>query len=159
MDKITTPELEQAVVRLLNPRLNAIVPNVSWGLGLRHECDLLVLDDKNRFTEVELKVSKADLKKDFHKPHGHCCDFISRLVYAVPDYLLDDARELVPKQCGIIVARKQQQYRYGVDEPIEFWEATWVRIPKHVPYRRPDEKKINKFLRLGTIRIWNNTRV
>lgn len=156
---MTTPELEKAVVRLLNPRLNAIVPNVSWGLGLRHECDLLVLDNRNRFTEVELKVSKSDLKKDFQKGHGHCSDFISRLVYAVPDYLLEDARQLVPKQHGIIVARKQQQYRYGIDEPVEFWEAVWVRIPRHVPYRRPTEKKINKFLRLGTIRIWNNKRV
>lgn len=158
-DKITTPELEKAVVRLLNPRLNAIVPNVSWGLGLRHECDLLALDSQNRFTEVELKISRSDLKKDFKKPHGHCSDFISRLAYAVPDYLLGDAHELVPKQCGIIVARKQQQYRYGGDILHEFWEATWVRIPRHVSQRKPDEKKINKFLRLGTIRIWNNTRV
>lgn len=159
MDKITTPELEQAVVRLLNPRLNAIVPNVSWGLGLRHECDLLVLDNKNRFTEVELKVSRADLKKDFQKPHGHYSDFISRLVYAVPDYLLEDARQLVPKQHGLIVAKKQYHYAYNGDIIGEYWEANWVRVPRHEPGRRPTDKKINKFLRLGTIRIWDNVRV
>ena len=117
---MTTPELEKAVVRLLNPRLNAIVPNVSWGLGLRHECDLLVLDARNRFTEIELKVSKADLKRDFQKPHGHSSDFISRLVYAVPLELLETAIELVPKQHGIIVADWRSGYTFDSEEPLPY---------------------------------------
>lgn len=141
---MTTPDLEKAVVGLLNPRKNAIVPNVSWGLGLRHECDLLYLDDKNRFTEVELKVSKYDLLADFKKPHGHISSFISRLAYAVPENLLELAIEVVPKECGIIVAYEDMIY------------AQWVRIPKHNKLRVPDNKKIIKFLKLGTIRIWKN---
>lgn len=145
---MTTTELETAVVNLIDPRLNAIVPNISWGLGLRHECDLLYLDPKNRFTEVELKVSAADLRADFKKAHGHGSDFISRLVYAVPSELLPLAEELVPRNCGIIAAYDG----YPV-------VASWHRIPRHNPMKKPSQDKIIKFLRLGAIRIWRNTRV
>lgn len=156
---MTTPELERAVVELINPRLNAVVPNVSWGLGLRHEADLLVLDNKNRFTEIELKISKSDLKADFKKGHGHYSNFISRLVYAVPVELLDLAEELVPKHCGIIVARKQDIIDYYGNIKGHYWQSFWHRIARHDPNKRPNEKQIIKFLRLGTIRIWNNIRI
>lgn len=156
---MTTPELERAVVELINPRLNAVVPNISWGLGLRHEADLLVLDKQNRFTEIELKISKSDLKADFKKGHGHYSNFISRLVYAVPVELLDLAEELVPKHCGIIVADWRSKYVFGLDSPVDYVAAWWHRIPRHDPSKRPNEKQIMKFLRLGTIRIWNNTRI
>lgn len=149
-----TSELETAVVNLIDPRLNAIVPNVSWGLGLRHECDLLYLDGKNRFTEVELKVIAADLRADFRKPHGHSSDFISRLVYAVPSELVPLALELVPKQCGIIevvtiVLPGDRSHHY----------AKWIRVTRHNALKTPSQEKIIKFLRLGTIRIWKNKRL
>ena len=48
-------------MNFFNYRANLIVPNISWGLGL-HECDLLVLTSSGYATEIEIKVSKADLK-------------------------------------------------------------------------------------------------
>lgn len=63
------------------------------GLYLNHECDLLVLDKNNRFTEVEIKISMSDLKADFKKYHAHKAKYISRLVYAIPHDLLDKSME------------------------------------------------------------------
>lgn len=139
-----TEELERKVVALINPRVNAIVPNVSWGLKLNHECDLLYLDKQNRFTEIELKVSLSDLKADFKKKHNHYSNFISRLVYAVPIELKEHALNLVPKHCGIIIARD------------DFYCASWLRIPKHDINKKPTQEQIIKFLKLGCIRIWKN---
>lgn len=63
--KPNTQDMELAVTGLLNFRVYTIVPNVSWGLGLGHECDLLALDQQRRFTEIEIKISKSDLVRDF----------------------------------------------------------------------------------------------
>ena len=143
---MTTKELEQKVVNLLNPIQNPIVPNVSWGLpGLRHECDLLMLDKQHRFTEIELKISKSDLQADFKKKHGHKCKHISRLVYAVPEALHEFALKVVPKECGLIVAD-------------DSYYARWIRVNRHNA-NRPTEDVVLKFLKLGAIRIWKSSRV
>lgn len=52
---------------LFDWRRNVVVPNLSWGLGLGWEVDLGVLSDAGWFTEVEIKVSIADFKKDAEK--------------------------------------------------------------------------------------------
>lgn len=139
--------MELAVVDLINPRIHDIVPNVSWGLGLKHECDLLVLDRKNRFTEIEIKTTKSDLIADFKKPHGHSSAIISRLVYAVPDDILDTAIEVVPQNCGIVVVR----YCKYVGK----FKASWHRQCKHRKLREPiNPNLIKKFYELGLMRIW-----
>lgn len=143
---MTTRELETKVVNLLNPIQNPIVPNVSWGLGLSHECDLLMLDKQHRFTEIELKISKGDLLADFKKSHGHRSQIISRLVYAVPESLKEVALQVVPQECGLIVANSNSRY------------AEWIRVNRHNK-NRPSEAQVLKFLKLGTIRIWKSSRV
>lgn len=146
--KLHSGYMEVAVALLINYRIQCIVPNVSYGLpGLNHECDLLALDGNNRFTEIEIKISKSDLKADFKKSHGHKSKFITRLIYAVPDFILEAAIELVPKECGIIVV-KWNGYRY---------EASWVRHARHrkvFEHERPSQAYIRKFLELGAMRIW-----
>jgi len=150
---MTTPhsgQMEVAVANLIGYRQNTIVPNVSWGMGFRHECDMLVLDKDNRFTEVEIKVSKSDLKADFKKAHGHSSKIISRLVYAVPRDLLDSALELVPPNCGIIVVDDYE--RYGK----LYYVAKWHRITRHDKQKsKPSDKQIRKFMELGCMRIWS----
>lgn len=47
--------------RRLDYRRNTVVPNAYWGLGLTWEADLLVISKAGYLTEVEIKVSKADL--------------------------------------------------------------------------------------------------
>ena len=41
-----------------------MVPNCNW---TGHECDLLALDEKLRVIDVEVKISRSDLKADAHK--------------------------------------------------------------------------------------------
>lgn len=148
--KMHSGHIEVAVSRLLNYRKHAIVPNVSWGLGLRHECDMLVLDDQNRFTEVEIKISAADLKADFKKEHGHKSKIISRLIYAMPLELCEKYSELIPKGCGIIAVK---QIKEG--DVVRGYIASWYRMCKHDKSKeKPTASIIRKFLELGCMRIW-----
>jgi hypothetical protein len=145
---IHSGHIEIAVAELLDFRLYTIVPNVSWGLGLNHECDLLALDKKNRFTEIEIKISKSDLKADFNKEHGHRSKYITRLVYAVPQELLLVALELVPKECGIITVTYSPYRKKHI--------AQWHRLAKHRAISEPiPDSIISKFYQLGGMRIWS----
>lgn len=138
--------MELAVANLIGYRKFTIVPNVSHGLYLNHECDLLVLDDQNRFTEVEIKISLADMKKDLTKPHGHKSKYISRLIYAVPDKILDKCLPYIPNHAGIIIVK---EYEHGCI-------ARWHRQARHDKTKNPVPKDIiNKFYQLGCMRIWS----
>jgi hypothetical protein len=140
--------MEFAVANLIGWRENTIVPNVSWGLGLSHEADLLVLDKSGRFTEIEIKISLSDLKADFKKWHGHQSHIISRLVYAVPHNLVNHANTCVPKGCGIISVKWHP--RAGV------FQAEWVRRCVHKKgTAKPSTARVIKFMSLGCMRIWS----
>lgn len=146
--KVTAKHIEIAVAKLLNYRVYTIVPNVSWGLGLSHECDMLALDNKDRFTEIEIKTTLQDLKADFQKSHGHKSEIISRLVYAFPLDLLESALTLIPRSCGIIVVRP---YPNG-----KKYKAEWYRVNKHdSKKKKPNSETIRKFMELGCMRIWS----
>lgn len=148
--KMHTGVIENSVAMLLNYRVYTIVPNVSWGLGLHHECDMLALDKDGRFTEIEIKISMSDLRADFRKKHGHRSKYISRLVYAIPDVMVEKSLELIPRDCGIISVHLIENYG------VRGFEARWVRRAKHnrnaemVP-----QSVINKFHQLGCMRIWS----
>ena len=142
-------QVESAVAVLINYRKNVIVPNVSWGLGLFHECDMLVLDGQNRFTEIEIKVSASDLKADFKKEHGHKSKIISRLIYAMPIELCQKYQDLIPKHCGIIAVREYTRYN------LTGYKAEWFRMCKHDKSKeKPSAQTIRKFMELGCMRIW-----
>jgi len=159
--------VEIAVAKLLNYRQYTIVPNVSWGLGLSHECDLLALDDQDRFTEVEIKVSLSDLKADFKKTHKHFSKFISRLVYALPARLYAKHADLIPKEFGVIVIEFTPAiYYHGVrvgnpqidstGAVIGNFKAKWERRVKHYKHaEKPSPATIRKFMSLGCMRIWD----
>lgn len=148
--KIHSGDIEVAVANLLDFRKYTIVPNVSWGLGLKHECDLLALDKNKRFTEIEIKISIQDLKKDFEKQHGHYSPYIGRLIYAIPVELIEKALPLIPKECGIITVKHQ---KYSKKNP---FKADWYRQCKHRKgvSEIPNEM-IEKFYHLGCMRIWS----
>ena len=74
--KITTHKIEVALANHFNYRLNLIVPNISWGAFIWHECDLFIVSKAGYCTEIEIKISKSDLKKDFEKKHNHESDKI-----------------------------------------------------------------------------------
>lgn len=97
----TTGEIEEFLVQLYNPREYICVPNISWGLGL-HECDMLFLDRNNLLTEIEIKRSRADLKADALKPHGHRDSRIAALYFCMPEKIADSIAG-VPERAGILV--------------------------------------------------------
>jgi len=153
--KMHAGHVEVAVAKLIGYRTHTIVPNVSWGLGLNHECDMLVLDQQNRFTEIEIKVSASDLKKDFTKWHGHKNKIISRHVYAMPISLCEKYHDLIPKTFGIISVEPKKMGHENDPTWIPMYEASWYRLVKHKVIETPCEKKIRKFMELGCMRIWS----
>lgn len=142
---ITTPEMEVAIMKYLNVRVNLIVPNVSWGL-LDYEADIVSLTKSGYATEVEIKVSVSDLKADFRKPIQHDSNLFKYFYYAVPEDMKEIALELIPDRAGLFVVYHN-----------EF-------IDKHLPHRvreakvNPDhrkwtEKERIKLAELGCMRL------
>jgi len=144
--KIHAGHVEVAVANLLNYRVYTIVPNVSWGFGLRHECDMLASSDNGYLTEVEIKVTMSDLKADFKKKHGHSSKIISRLVYAMPEKMIEKALPLIPEKCGIIGVRLSGSMTFV---------AYWVRRATRSHDGKPSDSQIKELMRLGCMRIWS----
>lgn len=153
--KLHAGYMEVAVAMLLNYRVYTIVPNVSFGIYLNHECDLLALKD-NRFLEVEIKISAQDLRKDFEKKHNHRSEHISRLAYAVPEKLIDLAKELCPAQVGIIGVKWHEIKYSNNPKATGHYSAYWVRLCRSNKWTQPVPKNIqSKFMSLGCMRIWS----
>lgn len=143
--------IEVAVALLLNYRIYTIVPNVSYGLGLIHECDMLALDRNDRFTEIEIKISPSDLKADFTKSHGHKSEFISKLVYAMPEWMCEKYEEIIPSNCGIISVYNVRDQGQSPIYKAEHW-----RMVRHDKTKaKPSRTIIRKFMELGCMRIWS----
>lgn len=145
--KLTTPELELLVVDHFGTRQNIIVPNVSWGL-LNHEADLLVCRPSLWAEEVELKISKADLKRDRDKDRGRghkTSKLIRKLWFAVPEALAE--MEEIPEWAGIIKAVYDPQRKY--------WYTQTVRAPKVIKgARKLTLEELHQLMRLGVFRVW-----
>lgn len=139
-----TADIEIAVANYFRPRVNIVVPNVSWAFA-HYEMDLVVVTRSNFVYEVEIKVSKRDLMADKKKRHDHCCDKTKYLFFAIPEALLE-FREHIPEKAGIIVCSGY----YG-------------RITDTRLFRRPKKRnhyelsQSEKFLlaRLGYLRMWD----
>lgn len=152
---ISTLEMECAIAQRFEPRRNLIVPNVSWGLSI-HECDMLVLSQANYATEVEIKISKADLKKDAEKWHGHN-DYYNRiksLFFAFPEHLwpkLQDCLDCIPERAGVLlVSRQPSTRRFG-----PLWRIDTEREPEiNRQARKFTDDERYKLARLGALRIW-----
>ncbi len=160
--KFTTLDIEIAVIDYFRPRQNLIVPNVSWGLhnkeyGSLHECDVLILSGDSYATEVEIKISKADLLKDAEKKHKHKHNLIRRLYFAVPSELKEIALESIPDHAGLLVisnAVKRWYGLYGASREIEYMKVTEVRPCKvnTIAIRWTEAQRL-QLARLGTMRI------
>lgn len=146
-----TIEMELKLVSYLDYRRNLIVPNVHWGLNM-HECDLLLLTQSGYATEIEIKISMADLRRDKHKAHGHRSGGrIKKLYFALPAKLkekhLEEIEALVPERAGI----------YFVYDDDERWCP--VRVHREAVVnnnaRKFTDDERYRMARLGALRIWN----
>jgi len=133
-------DMELALVHYFGFRQNMIVPNISWGLFI-HECDLLVVTSAGYAWEVEIKTSKADLKKDAEKPHQHRSNKIKRLYFAIPEHL-GFCQNYIPARAGILVVC-----------PGGYVKKEREAVESESPYQfTPDDRQ--QVGRLATMRIW-----
>jgi len=146
--------MECALATWFDYRINLIVPNVYWGWGLdNHECDLLIVSKAGYVTEVEIKISRADLRADAKKSHGHRNARIKYLYFAVPEKLETAALEFVPERAGIITVRNGENV-VGIypHRP----KCKRIREPsKTINVSKMSDHERYKIARLGALRIWN----
>ena len=135
---MTTPEIEIALAGSRSGVFSAsryvVLPRARWGLerwGIRHECDLLALSRSGMLHEIEIKISRADLRADAEKRHQHTSSAISRLWYAVPLEMEAYALEQIPAAAGLV--RCYPLNRGG-------WTSSVIRRPtvKRCPSVPPD---------------------
>lgn len=160
-DKMTTPEMELALFHYFDYRKNTVVQNVSWGIfnkeagGGLHECDILVLSKSNYATEFEIKISKADLKKDLGKPHNHVHNLLANFYYAVPEELVDDALSIIPDRAGLLSVKKHWS-RYG--QNIYFDVKQIRKAKRNLKAMKWSEAERYQLCRLGSLRIQRLTK-
>ena len=143
---MTLYEIELAVANMYGIRTHIIVPNVSWGFEI-HECDLLVVRPTGYMVEVEIKRSRADIKKDGEKRHGHVDRHgrIKELYFAIPESL-EKHKDLIPERAGIIICRRTFEgwLRARIDRK--------AKINKYA--RKLTDAEKYQLTRLGMMRIW-----
>lgn len=127
---------------------NMIVPNVRHGMPFQHECDLLIVTKSLWATEVEIKVTMTDLKKDQVKKHGHYSNLIKKLFFAFPEKLLLNGEQYVPERAGIIVIK---QYRDGTQ-----YASVHRSAQENKQARKLTHGEYNTLLRLGCMRYWSH---
>lgn len=97
-------DIELAVVKLYGIRQHIIVPNcfINFNTSKPHECDLLIIKKSGYADEVEIKMSRSDLKADFKKAHGHISSKLKHLYYAMSTDLYEACKDLIPDHAGVI---------------------------------------------------------
>jgi hypothetical protein len=164
---LTAQDIEIAVAQHFNPRLNLIVPNVSWGWGLCHEADLIVLRPSGYCDEVEIKVTASDIKADLKKPNNHWeSRRIARVWFAVPWTLADSPD--IPARAGVLSVMRGRQAPNSdgqwVWQPWQPGDLAWVdsvtvkraaRLRDRETRRTVTPEQRLKLAELGSIRIWD----
>ena len=131
-------------------RSHYVVPNVHWGLGFNHELDLLVVSMVTGIgTEVEIKVSRGDLKRDLEKGHHHFDKRLRQLYFAGPRELEGDFYKYVPEGAGIITVSQFGGPGTGR------YDCRIRRNAKPQPFIPFKPKEIEQLLRLGNMRYWS----
>jgi hypothetical protein len=138
--KPTALDMEIAVAEHIGYRQHLIVPNVSWGINLGHEADLLVITKSGYAWEIEIKISKSDLIKDDLKYHGHYSPKVSRLYFAIPVFLEECAPD-IQANAGIFLVSENGRVKL-------------LRAPKINNRNKFNDSEKMKVAMLGCMRIF-----
>jgi len=154
-DKITTLEMEVALMYNINIQQYIVVPNVFWTF-FRHEVDLLSVTKSGYATEYEIKISKADIKKDKKKWHNHRSQLIKYLYFAVPDYLADFALDHIPERAGLISVSRTN-HEHATDKGFYNTQKHRIKVVKKATINSDVKKwtdtQMRKLLEIGVMRI------
>lgn len=157
--RLNAREMELRLAYYFGYRRNLVVPNVSWGLpNLRHEADLVVVYGSGWASEIEIKVSRSDLRRDTLKRKWRwintaSCgnEYFREFWMAVPPELADDPT--IPEHAGILIVRRDH-------ERGENW--TWLKRVEVLrrPKRNPKARKLMPtevacLQRLAYLRVWS----
>lgn len=146
--EMTAKHVEIAVANHMNHRVNLIVPNVSWGMGMNYEADIVVLRPSNIAVEVEIKVSRSDIKADIKKRHQHDSPLFKAVYFAVPKRLADDPS--IPTWAGVLSCTCYE-YRGCV-----YFKALEIRKPRmRKDYAKWTDAQRLKLLHLAAMRVWS----
>lgn len=155
---MTADEVAMALVRsLFDFRRYIVVPNVTFGMLLPWEADLLACSSAGYLYEIEIKVTIADLKRDPLKrkwewPYrdDRRAHKIKGMWYAMPEkvYAHEAAAACIPDHCGVIVL-----------DPDSKRVGKGATIAKPMA-QNPDVSKISdrqrlQLARLGVMRYWS----
>ena len=160
---MNTPEMEKLIYWYFKESSLVIVPKISgnnwwldteadpmiWKNIVNHECDMFIVTKNQYLTEVEIKISLSDLKADFKKEHQHKDENIKNFYYAFPEEMKEKALELIPKECGILIAVEKKC-------SIPYRTIECYRKPKINKEAKPvNDIVLSKIYRLGYLRYWN----
>lgn len=157
-----TKEMEYALYKHFFNSYILITTNITSLKGFfSHECDLLMVSKSRILTEVEIKVSKSDLKADMLKTHQHKCSGIKRQYFAIPSEIADDEiMKLIPENFGVLIVTKTK-YRETYMKKVPVVHTSYrVREVRRAPINENyDGKKINdsellNLHRLASYRYW-----
>lgn len=99
--KLSVKDIQMALRdAMFDTRNDLVCPNVSWGL-LPYEADLLAINKNGQCTEIEIKRSFEDFKKDFVKDHKHDAQQITYFYYAVPVSIVNKCTDFITKHYNI----------------------------------------------------------
>lgn len=152
------------------PHKHILVPNVSWGL-LDGEADLLVMFDSLWCEEVEVKISRADFRREFatkQLKHASLMDratansreqLIRRYWFAFPRELAESLLSEVPSYAGVIAVSKREPNLYArmSKRPLgTIGDCTVLRPAPALKFaRKLTEEEARQLLRLAHLRYWS----
>ena len=171
-DKLDTAQMELLVYEYFEKSSLVVVPRFNpmngcryedktaiWGTRyeriVNHECDILSVSKNMFLREVEIKVSVSDFKADLQKKHQHIDENVRQFYYAVPDYILEKVKSLVPENAGILVAKIVEKINRNNEVTSKNWIIKKYKSPKSNNLAKPiDEKKLNAIFRIGYLKYW-----
>lgn len=168
-----TLEMEIALCRYFGQFKNLIVPNIYNGFFRNREADLLIITNNGYCTEVEIKISIQDFRKEFEK-RFYLDNFdladsdnplfderIKKKFFAFPQEVYEknliEINEKTPKYSGILTVVDNGIQKYS-DEKWHSFTVREVRAPddkiRSVKPRKLTDEEISSLKRLGCIRLW-----
>lgn len=149
-------EIELALADKFDWKRNIVTFNINgWSgkLPIFHECDVLVMTRAGYLTEIEIKRSLVDFKKDFKKEHAHSNDsVIKNFWYCVPAKIYEKCLEFWKDHArfrinGFIVYSDEYDWiwfqDYSVENPPGLPEKKFVKL---------SDEQMFEVARLGAMR-------
>ena len=138
---MASQDIEIAVALHFCYRRNVIVPNISWGMGLHYEADVVVLRPSDYAIEIEIKISASDIRADRKKKHQHDSNLFRELWFAVPEKL--EGHPDIPCRAGILSVDAE-----GRVESIRSPQRNRLAV-------KWSQQQRNKLYHLASMRTWS----